>query len=186
MSHAKWENVHICQFVAGTISSTSNHFRCLSFFSTRPFYDTLVDAVWGRCKDAFGQAWGLCEGQTGPPPSHEDMEKDMEIGAKHGWKYTWAVEDMPTVHCYGAVREGPSSSPSSSLMLLLVVVMVMVVLVALFVIPFLILVCYDRTRMTEQEFQESFSSLIGQSLPLPSTFTSCPRRQMLPVPCSFV
>ena len=116
MSHAKWENVHICQFVAGTISSTSNHFRCLSFFSTRPFYDTLVDAVWGRCKDAFGQAWGLCEAQTGPPPSHEDMEKDMEIGAKHGWKYTWAVEDMPTVHCYGAVREEPSSSPSSSLM----------------------------------------------------------------------
>lgn len=63
-------------------------------------------SVWGRCKDAFGQAWGLCEAQAGPPPSHEDMKGDMEIGAKHGWKYSWAVEDMPTVYCYGAVR-GP-------------------------------------------------------------------------------
>lgn len=60
--------------------------------------------VWGRCKDAFGQAWGLCEAQAGPPPSHDDMKGDMEIGAKHGWKYTWAVEDTPTVYCYGAVR----------------------------------------------------------------------------------
>lgn len=32
------------------------------------------------------------------------MQADMDIGAKHGWKYTWAVEDVPTVHCYGAVR----------------------------------------------------------------------------------
>lgn len=64
----------------------------------------LVTAVWGRCKDAFGQAWGLCEAETGPPPSHEDMEKDMEIGAKYGWKYTWAVVNVPTVYCYGAVR----------------------------------------------------------------------------------
>lgn len=72
--------------------------------SVRHNLTRFIAAVWGRCKDIFGQAWGLCETQTGPPPSHEDMQKDMEIGAKHGWKYAWAVEDMPTVYCYGAVR----------------------------------------------------------------------------------
>ncbi|CAM9720687.1 unnamed protein product [Ectocarpus sp. 6 AP-2014] len=70
--------------------------------------------VWGRCKDPFGQPWGLCEVQTGPTTSNEDMAKDMEIGAKYDWRYTWAVEDMPTVYCYGAMSTIEATGPAIS------------------------------------------------------------------------
>ena len=64
----------------------------------------LLVTVWGRCKDAFGQPWGLCEVQAGLPPSEDEMAVDMKIGAKYDWKYTWTVEDVPTMHCFGEVR----------------------------------------------------------------------------------
>ena len=32
------------------------------------------------------------------------MAVDMKIGAKYDWKYTWTVEDVPTMHCFGEVR----------------------------------------------------------------------------------
>ncbi|CAN0506602.1 unnamed protein product, partial [Ectocarpus sp. 12 AP-2014] len=70
--------------------------------------------VWGRCKDPFGQPWGLCEVQEGPAPSNEDIAKDMEIGAKYDWRYTWVVEDMPTVYCYGAMSTCEATGPAIS------------------------------------------------------------------------
>ncbi|CBN76982.1 glyoxalase family protein [Ectocarpus siliculosus] len=70
--------------------------------------------VWGRCKDPFGQPWGLCEVQEGPAPSKEDMAKDMEMGAKYDWRYTWVVEDMPTVYCYGAMSTSAANTPAIS------------------------------------------------------------------------
>lgn len=60
--------------------------------------------VWGRCKDPFGQPWGLCEVQTGPTPSNDEMSVDMKIGAKYDWKYTWIEEDVPKMYCFGEVR----------------------------------------------------------------------------------
>lgn len=56
-----------------------------------------VHSVWGCAKDVCGQSWGLCEVQ-------EDIVMDMKIGAKHDWKYSWAKEDVPTMHCYGEAR----------------------------------------------------------------------------------
>lgn len=65
--------------------------------------------VWGRCKDALGQPWGLCEVQKGPDVPHEDMAVDMKIGAKFDWKYTWAEEDVPVMHCFGEVSRRASA-----------------------------------------------------------------------------
>lgn len=70
--------------------------------------------MWGRCKDAFGQPWGLCEVQAGATPTEEEMSVDMKIGAKHNWKYTWTVEDVPTMHCFGEVRREREYSTHSS------------------------------------------------------------------------
>lgn len=60
--------------------------------------------VWGRCKDAFGQTWGLCEPQNGPPPSNEDMAVAVRLGEKHKWKWSWTEEDVPKMYCFGEVR----------------------------------------------------------------------------------
>lgn len=49
--------------------------------------------------------------QVGATPSEEEMSVDMKIGAKHDWKYTWTVEDVPTMHCFGEVSEEEQSNP---------------------------------------------------------------------------
>ena len=49
--------------------------------------------------------WGISEPQVGPPPSEKDLAVDMEIGAKYNWKYTWTVEDVSTMHCFGGVSK---------------------------------------------------------------------------------
>ncbi|CAM9577823.1 unnamed protein product [Sphacelaria rigidula] len=60
--------------------------------------------VWGRCKDAFGQDWGVCEPPSGPPPSKEDMAIDIQFGEKYQWQWSWVIEDVPKMYCFGQVR----------------------------------------------------------------------------------
>ncbi|CAN0125187.1 unnamed protein product, partial [Discosporangium mesarthrocarpum] len=59
--------------------------------------------VWGKCKGPHGVNWSICE----PPTvglTDIDYTVDVKLGTKHGWKWSWSVEEVPSTHIYGEVR----------------------------------------------------------------------------------
>lgn len=71
-------------------------------------------SVWGRCKDKFGQAWGINEPTVGSHKSNKDMEVDMRLGEKFKWKWSWCEVDAPKMYCFGEVMDNDKPSMVSS------------------------------------------------------------------------
>ncbi|CAM9483888.1 unnamed protein product [Choristocarpus tenellus] len=59
--------------------------------------------VFGKCKDPLGVTWCLSEPEVAEY-NEEEKAIDVRLGAKHAWKWSWGVEDVPRMCFYGEVR----------------------------------------------------------------------------------